>query len=136
MNDSFAAVGLYVGLNALILLVLAYNVGSRRGAQNALDPGATGDAVLTRAIRAHANFAEYAPVALIILVALALTDTGALPIHIIGAAFTIGRVLHAFGMMRKTHPNAVRFAGNLITGLVLLGGGALCLLRFYEALAP
>jgi uncharacterized membrane protein YecN with MAPEG domain len=136
MDSSFAAVALYAGLNALILLVLAYNVGSRRGAQNALDPGATGDAALTRAIRAHANFAEYAPVALITLVALALTDTAALSIHVIGGAFTFGRVLHAIGMMRKTHPNAIRFAGNLITGLVLLGGGGLCLLRFYQALAP
>jgi len=136
VSDGYAAVALYVGLNALLLLALAYNVGARRGAQKALEPGATGDAALMRAIRAHGNFAEYAPVALLILAALALNNTAALPVHILGAAFTIGRVLHAIGMMRETHPNAVRFFGNLLTGLVLLLGGGLCVLRFYEALTP
>jgi hypothetical protein len=36
--------------------------------------------------------------------------------------------------MRAKHPNALRFAGNLLTWLVLLGGGGLCLLRFSETL--
>ena len=33
---------LYVGLNAIILFVLALNVGMRRVKQNALEPGAMG----------------------------------------------------------------------------------------------
>jgi hypothetical protein len=134
MTDSFGAVALYTGLNALLLLILALNAGTRRGRQNALEPGATGDAALTRAIRAHGNFAENAPMGLAILIALALCNTAPLPLHILGASFTLGRVLHAVGMMRAKHPNALRFAGNLLTWLVLLGGGGLCLLRFSETL--
>ena len=123
--QAIAIVGFYVALNALLLLALAYNVGSRRGAQKQLQPGDVGDAVLTRAIRAHANFAEHAPLVLLLLLVLALLAFEPLWLHIYGGLFTIGRVVGAFGMMLDKHPNALRFFGNLITGLALLiGGGA------------
>lgn len=134
MTDSFSVVALYTGLNAFALLILALNVGFRRDRQNAFDPGATGDAQLTRAQRAHGNFIENAPIALAILIILALCNTSPLPLHILGGGFTLGRILHALGMMRAKHPNALRFAGNILTWLVLLVGGGLCVLRFYEAL--
>jgi uncharacterized protein len=127
-RQSIAVVALYVGLNALLLLALAYNVGSRRGAQNQLQPGDMGDAALTRAIRAHANFTEYAPTVLLLLLLMALLGFGPLWLHALGATFTIGRVVGAIGMMRARHPNALRFTGNLVTGLALLiGGGAVIL---------
>jgi uncharacterized protein len=134
MNDSFAAVALYAGLNALLLVVLAINAGVRRSGQN-IQPGAMGEGALTRAIRAHGNFSENAPIALLLLTALALTNTAALPIHARGATFTIGRVAHALGMMRAKHPNVLRLIGNVLTWLALLGGAGLCLLRFAEAAA-
>jgi len=128
-KQSLALVGFYVGLNALLLLVLAYNVGSRRGAQNQLQPGDMGDPALTRAIRAHANFAEYAPTVLLLLLVMAFLGFGSLWLHGFGALFTIGRVVGAFGMMRVKHPNALRFTGNLVTGLALLIGGSAVILR-------
>jgi uncharacterized membrane protein YecN with MAPEG domain len=133
MTESFAALALYAGLNATLLVVLAINAGIRRSGQN-IQPGMMGEGGLTRAIRAHANFTENAPLALILLAALALTNTAALPIHALGATFTVARVAHALGMMQAKHPNALRFIGNILTWLVLLGGSALCFLRFYEAL--
>ena len=124
MDDQrLAIVALYVGLNALVLLVLAYNVGSRRGRQGQLQPGDTGDATLIRAIRAHANFAEHAPIVLILLLSLALLGVAPFWLHLYGGGFTAGRLIGAFGMMRDKHPNALRFVGNLATGLVLLIGG-------------
>jgi uncharacterized membrane protein YecN with MAPEG domain len=124
-NDAITIVAFYVGLNALLLLALAYNVGSRRGAQDQLQPGDTGNAVLIRAIRAHGNYAEYAPMVLLLLLILALLGFESLWLHVYGAAFTLGRLIGAFGMMRAKHPNALRFTGNLVTGLALLvGGGA------------
>ena len=124
-DEGIAIVAFYAGLNALLLLALAYNVGSRRGAQDQLQPGDMGDAVLTRAIRAHGNYAEYAPIVLLLLLMLALLGFERLWLHVYGAAFTAGRVIGAIGMMRAKHPNALRFIGNLVTGLALLvGGGA------------
>lgn len=128
-QQALATVALYVGVNAILLLVLAYNVGSRRGSQGQLQPGDTGDAVLTRAIRAHGNFAEYAPTVLLLLVVLALLGFEPLWLHLYGATFTVGRVIGAVGMMRDKHPNAMRFAGNLVTGLALLGGGVAAIAR-------
>ena len=125
MDVRIAIVAFYVGLNALLLLVLAYNVGNRRGAQDKLQPGDMGDAALTRAIRAHSNFAEHAPLVLLLLVLLALLGVEPFWLHLYGGGFTVGRVIGAFGMMREKHPNALRFIGNLVTGLaLLLGGGA------------
>ena len=131
-QPALCAVSLYVGINALLLLVLAVNVGSRRGAQQQLQPGDVGDAVLTRAIRAHGNFAEYAPIVLLLLLVLALLGFRPLWLHVYGAAFTVGRVIGAFGMMRAKHPNALRFTGNLVTGLALLSGGLAAIVSAIE----
>ncbi len=118
---------IYAALNALLMFGLALNVGLRRGAQKQLEPGDMGDAVLTRAIRAHANFAEYAPLVLLLLLAVALLDGPLEWVHVLGAGFTIGRIFHVFGMMLDKHPNPIRFIGNLTTGLALLLGAAACL---------
>lgn len=123
-TSNISVVALYVGLNALLLLALAYNVGSRRGAQGQLQPGDMGDATLTRAIRAHANFAEHAPMVLLLLLVMAWLGVGPAWLHAFGATFTAGRAMGAVGMMRPKHPNALRFTGNAATGLALLGGGA------------
>lgn len=125
-SSKIAVVALYVGLNGILLLALAYNVGSRRGAQGQLQPGDMGDAALTRAIRAHANFAEHAPMVLLLLFLMALVGIAEAWLHAFGAIFTAGRVTGAVGMMRRKHPNALRFTGNLATGAALLSGsGAL-----------
>ncbi len=123
-DSAIAIVAIYVGLNALLMLALAYNVGSRRGSQKQLQPGDMGDAVLTRAIRTHANFAEYAPLVLLLLLVLALLGFEPMWLHLYGGVFTAGRIVGAIGMMRATHPNALRFTGNAVTGLALLIGGA------------
>ena len=126
-ETGYQVAALYVGLNALLLFALALNVGMRRGQQNALTPGATGDETLVRAIRAHGNFTEYAPFVMAILLILALLKAPLPLLHLIGLVFTLGRVFHAFGMMQPQHPNTLRFIGNLSTGLVLLVGAAACL---------
>ena len=127
MDERVEVAILYVALNALLMFALALNVGLRRGAQKQLQPGDTGDPLLTRAIRAHANFAEYASLVLLLLLGMALLGAAELWLHLFGGIFTAGRVLHALGMMRERHPNAVRFLGNLVTGLALLLGAGSCL---------
>lgn len=127
MTDGIGITAIYAGLNGLLLLVLSYNVGRHRARTNALAPGATGDDVLTRAVRAHGNAAEYMPLAIVMILILALLSAPALLLHGLGAGFTAGRVAHAFGMTRTKHPNAVRFIGNLCTGLVYLVGSIACL---------
>jgi hypothetical protein len=87
------------------------------------------DAVATR-MRAHANFAEYTPLFLILLglVELAKGTRGAL--WIVAILFILGRLVHVFGMDRPA-PNALRIGGMALTWLCLLGLGFYAILLSY-----
>jgi uncharacterized membrane protein YecN with MAPEG domain len=123
-------VALYVGLNAILLALLSMNVGRYRGAQQAVQPGEQGEGALTRAIRAHGNYIEYAPAVLLILLVLAALGKPPLYLHLYGGIFTAARVLHAVGMTQEKHPNPLRVVGALATMLLLLVGGVTCILAF------
>jgi len=120
-------VAIYAALNALLVLGLSYNVGQNRARADALKPGALGDQTTVRAIRAHGNATEYIPLAILLMLILSLLSAPALLLHILGGAFTVGRIAQAYGMTRETHPNAIRFTGNLLTGLVYAVGSVACL---------
>ena len=58
---------------------------------------------LERAIRGHGNLIEYAPLFLILMLTLELSDVSAILLYIAGIIFTLGRLMHgiAFSFMRK-----------------------------------
>ena len=58
---------------------------------------------LERAIRGHGNLIEYAPLFLILMLALELSDASVTLLYIAGIIFTLGRLMHgiAFSFMRK-----------------------------------
>ncbi len=84
------------------------------------------DRMLLRAVRAHANFSEYAPMALVLLLILEMGGAPAWWVGALAAALVAGRVAHALGISRE--PEALRFrqAGMMLTFSVL-GLGALSL---------
>jgi uncharacterized membrane protein YecN with MAPEG domain len=118
-------VALYAGVNILILLVLAVIVVmGRRRHKIVLGDGANED--FNRAVRAHANAAEYIPAGLIGLVLLALLDP-AVPLwllHAAGLSLTAGRLLHGVGL-NTGMLNVGRMLGVTLTWLsyLLIGGG-------------
>ena len=111
---------IYAGINILILLALAYVVVTGRQKHNIV-LGDGGNESVGRAIRAHANAAEYIPAALVGIVLLALLEPAA-PIwllHASGISLTLGRLLHGFGL--NTGPlNMGRRAGIALTWLAYL----------------
>lgn len=116
---------IYVGINILLLLVLGYLViGGRQKHKITLGDG--GNADFSRAVRAHANAAEWIPAGLIGIVLLALFES--LPIWVLHAAaisLTAGRIFHAIGLHTGTL-NLGRMAGMVLTMLAyLIIGGAL-----------
>lgn len=74
--------------------------------------GDGGDELMISRVRAHGNFSETAPLALIGLFALAMLSAPVWFLHAIGAALIIGRVTHAMGMA-KTFEHG-RMVGTLL----------------------
>ena len=58
---------------------------------------------LERAIRGHGNLIEYAPLFLILMLALELSDASVTMLYMSGIIFTLGRLMHgiAFSFMKK-----------------------------------
>jgi uncharacterized membrane protein YecN with MAPEG domain len=122
---------LYAGLLVLWSLVLSMRVVQIRGrAKVSLGDG--GDAVLLRVIRGHANFAEYVPLALLLLVILELSRFSIYVIHGLGAALLVGRLLHGCALAFSAEWRFGRYWGTVLTFLVLIGEGVLCLWQAYR----
>lgn len=121
-GPAVAAAALYAGLNALILLWLAYGV-VRVRLRERISIGDAGNPRLIRAMRGMANFAEYAPMALILLFAGALLGQPAWTVHLLGLVFTLGRVAHAWHFLQADAPAWQRSGGALSTLIVLALGG-------------
>lgn len=116
---------LYAGVNILILLVLAVLVMMGRR-KHKIVLGDAGNLDFGRAVRAHANAAEYIPAALVGLALLALFDpaTPTWLLHAAGISLTLGRILHGFGLHAGAL-NSGRVIGMTLTliSYLLIGGG-------------
>ena len=115
---------LYAALLALLFLVLSFRVvGLRRARKLALGWGNFSD--LERAIAAHSNFAEYIPLALMLLFSLESLGAARWALHVLGGALLIGRCLHSFGVSQNREDLRFRVAGMIMTftaiGLSVLG---------------
>ena len=105
---------IYAAIFGLFLIVLSLRVIRLR--QNLAIPiGDGGNPELARGIGVHANFAEYVPLALILLYFLE-GSTGAREwIHTLCLALLAGRVLHAYGVSQLDEKLAFRVAGMMLT---------------------
>ena len=111
---------LYSGILGILLIYLSYNVaGSRKKFKVGIGDGDNRE--LARAIRVHANFTEYVPIALILLAIFEINRGHAMFAHIAGIALVVGRLLHAYGLAKTVKVSFGRLAGILLTWLVIVG---------------
>jgi uncharacterized membrane protein YecN with MAPEG domain len=110
---------LFACLHALLYLLLSLRVVLHRRSAR-IGVGTGGDPALTRKVRVHANFAEYVPLALLMLALLELVGSPARLLWIFGAALLLGRVLHAWGLGGSAGASAGRLWGTALTWAVLL----------------
>jgi hypothetical protein len=122
---SIATATLYVGLFALWMLCLKANVGRVR-VREKIAFGDGGNAALQRAIRVQGNAVEDVPVVLAGLIALGVMGAPVLLVHGLGAAFLLGRVLHAVGLSGSAGGSPGRSLGTLLSALVQLGIAGAC----------
>ena len=111
----------YAAALALVFLALSARVVLLRRRLK-VGVGSGGHEVLTRAMRAHGNFAEYVPLALVLLMLVeAGTAAGTLIVHALGLTLLVGRLLHGFfGLNRSAGYSAGRFGGTVLTWLMIL----------------
>ncbi|WP_108662392.1 MAPEG family protein [Acuticoccus kandeliae] len=92
---------------ALLLVVLSLRVvGRRRRSLIVLGDG--NDPDLQRSIRAQANFAEYAPLFLILLALAEANATPPLLLSITAALFVLGRILHFHALTKAEVASTAR----------------------------
>lgn len=112
---------LYAAVLALLYVLLSVRViGARRQAGVAIGDG--GDKWLLRRQRVHANFAEYVPLALVLMMLAEQQGVSRLIIHGLGLALLLGRAIHAFGVSREPEQLRLRVLGMALTFTVLMAG--------------
>ena len=111
----------YAALLALVFLVLSFRViFVRMGAKVSYGDGE--NPTLQVRIRAHANFAEYTPLVLLLLLIAELLGGHALLLHAMGLMLLVGRVAHAVGFNVDRKLILLREAGMVLTFSALLIG--------------
>jgi uncharacterized membrane protein YecN with MAPEG domain len=116
---------LYAGLLALWFLVLSWRVIQRRGKGTYLGDG--GDQALLRVIRGHANFAEYVPLALLMMGFLEVSRFSIYVLHALGIVLVVARLLHGYALSFTAHSSFGRLWGSTLTFLVLAIEAVLCI---------
>ncbi len=119
---TLAITGLYAAPLVLIYLVLTIRVITyRRSAKVSLGDG--DDPALRARIRAHGNFAEFAPLGLILLLIAEVQATSAVWLHVLGCLLLAGRLLHGVNFSFGLRLMPLRVGGMILT-LLALGLGA------------
>jgi len=133
MNVPFV-VPAYAGVLALIYIFLAIRVSRIRGTAKTMI-GTGGDLRLERAIRAHANCAEYVPFALLLLGFMEMQRNSAYLLHVLCLMLIAGRIIHAINISRANESIPVRVVGTLLTQAVMIVA-AIALIIDYFRIAP
>jgi uncharacterized membrane protein YecN with MAPEG domain len=111
----------YGGLLALLFLGLSLNV-IRLRYRYRVAFGGDGPLPLQRAIRGQANFAEYVPLTLLLLLCLELLGGPVWVLHAVGLSLLVGRLAHGicFACLESAAP--LRVGGMMLTLAALIIG--------------
>jgi len=123
----------YLGILALLYTVLGLQVSRLRRGNKVLF--GDGDNIKLRsAIRAHANFAEYVPLIVLMVAVLEMSGLAPLRVHLLMALLLLARLLHPLGMYvgpRTLQFQICRVGGISLTLLVMLAAALQLVSRFW-----
>ncbi len=133
MRTGFAmAIGivpLYAALLGLLYIALTLRAVMARGAARRLI-GPLEEERLNRRLRVHGNFAEYVPLALLLLAFAEIRGAAPMAIHAACTALVAGRLLHAWGVSKVPETLRWRQAGMVLT-LASIAAAAIRILASY-----
>ncbi|MCC7253480.1 MAPEG family protein [Hyphomicrobium sp.] len=117
----------YASLLAFLFVLLSARViTQRREARVEIGVGESWE--LLRRSRVHANFAEYVPMALLLLAFAESLKVPSIALHALGLALLVGRLVHAYALSQNPHILRLRVVGVTLT-LTTIGLAAfLCFL--------
>jgi uncharacterized membrane protein YecN with MAPEG domain len=119
----------YAALLALIFVALSVRtLRLRRRLKIGIGDG--GDPQMLRAMRVHANFAEYVPLSLILLYFAELQGTPTGVAHLLGGALLIGRLTHAYGVAQVSENYRFRVFGMALTFTTILVAASFVLFAY------
>ncbi len=87
-----------------MIVALGFQVSLRRVRLGGISFGDGGDLLLRRCIRAHGNFIEYAPLALLCTALLEVQGAPRTLVVALAASFVGARLVHALGMLYSESP--------------------------------
>jgi uncharacterized membrane protein YecN with MAPEG domain len=111
---------LYTALLGLLLIALSINVVLARGRYR-VGFGAGTEQGMQQAVRVQANFAEYVPLAAVLLILSELSGMPIAAVHAAGILLVTSRLLHAWGLSHSPGRTFGRYYGTAGTWLVITG---------------
>ena len=110
---------LYGGILALLFIYLSMATIKQRFRQS-ISIGTGDNKDMIKAMRVHANFAEYAPISLLLMVMAELQGAPDWAMHFLGILLLIGRFMHAYGFGHTPQIIFLRKYGMVVTFSMIL----------------
>jgi uncharacterized membrane protein YecN with MAPEG domain len=123
---TLAITGTYAAALTLLYLLLSARVITVRRSRR-INLGDGNDADLQRRVRAHGNFAEYAPLGLILMLIAEQQDTAPVWLHLTGGLLVLGRFAHGVNFTFGLKSMPLRTGGMIATFFALFLGAILVL---------
>lgn len=95
---------------------------------------ATDEGALQRKVRAHGNFTEYVPIALLFLIALELMHSQTWLLWLLGVTLTVARIAYAYGVITTYGPSLGRAIGFFGTWFVYVVGSLACIYYGFKSI--
>ena len=104
---------------AVMFVLLSINV-IRARRKHKVGIGTGRNKSVERAMRVHANFAEYVPFALLLIALLELNKSNSLLLMGLCSVLLVGRLVHAYGVSMENERFAFRVSGMMMTFAVIV----------------
>jgi hypothetical protein len=130
MNAIPMITALYAAILGFLGAALTINA-IRHRVRSGVSTGDGKDAGLAQAIRAHANFAEQVPLALLVISFAEVLGARPLVVHVLGVVLVGARLVSAYSLNRSLAQTPGRNFAAAVTQLVVVAASAAILLAMY-----
>lgn len=126
---------LYASLLVVIILFLAFKVGSTRGKLD-ISLGDGDNPEMLEAIRRHGNAIENVPITVFLMALMEANEAHAVFLHTLGAVLVLARILHPMGLKADKMNDLLRGLGAGGTVLVMVVSAVYLIWAAVQSLLP